>query len=124
MMRLRGTTWLAWALWAVWVVLFAALLFVGTDPPFVAVAATLAMMTVGALVASRRPANPIGWIFCAIGLGFMVGAATLGRAVMAPPATAAYTSHGMWLVAVIAGGSAAVSAGCQWRYRQVRLVDR
>ena len=54
------------------------------------------------------------------GLGFMVGAATLGRAVMAPPATAAYTSHGMWLVAVVAGVSAAVSAGCQWRYRRVR----
>lgn len=32
-MRLRGTTWLAWALWAVWVVLFAALLFVGTARP-------------------------------------------------------------------------------------------
>jgi hypothetical protein len=26
--------------------------------------------TVGALVASRRPRNPIGWIFCFIGLGF------------------------------------------------------
>jgi len=74
-MRRRWTTWLAWSLWAVWVVLFVTLLFIGTDPSraLVAVAATFAMVTVGALVASRRPANPIGWIFCALGLGFIVG---------------------------------------------------
>ncbi len=54
------------------------------------------------------------------GLGFMVGAATLGRALMAPSATAAYSSHGMWLVAVLGASCAAVSFGCQWRYRCVR----
>jgi hypothetical protein len=35
--------------------------------------ALLAFATVGAVLASRRPANPIGWVFCAAGLG---GAAT------------------------------------------------
>ena len=29
--------------------------------------------TVGALIASRRPENPIGWIFCAVGLVFGIG---------------------------------------------------
>jgi len=33
----------------------------------------LTFPTVGALVASRRPENPIGWIFCAAGLVFSVG---------------------------------------------------
>src|SRR4051794_37964965 len=30
--------------------------------------AFLAFPTVGALVASRRPANPVGWLFCALGV--------------------------------------------------------
>ncbi len=34
----------------------------------------LTFPTVGALVASRRPENPIGWIFCVVGLLFGVGA--------------------------------------------------
>jgi len=74
-MRRRWTTWLAWSLWAVWVVLFISFLLIGVDPSRApaALAATFAMVTVGALVASRRPANPIGWIFCALGLGFFVG---------------------------------------------------
>jgi hypothetical protein len=36
------------------------LLFVGSFP------------TVGALISSRRPGNPIGWIFCAMGLAFVL----------------------------------------------------
>ena len=73
-MRRRWTTWLAWSLWAVWVVLFVTFLLIGADPSraLVGVAATWGMVTVGALVASRRPANPIGWVFCAVGLGFFV----------------------------------------------------
>ncbi len=58
------------------------------------------------------------------GLGLMVGAATLGRALMASPATVAYTSHGMWLVALLGAIWAAISFGCQWRYRVVRVIDR
>ena len=33
----------------------------------------LAFPTVGALVALRRPENPIGWIFCAVGFAFALG---------------------------------------------------
>jgi hypothetical protein len=36
----------------------------------------LAFPTVGAIVASRRPENPIGWIFCVIGLSLIAGVAT------------------------------------------------
>jgi signal transduction histidine kinase len=32
--------------------------------------AVLAFAAVGAVLASRRPANPIGWVFCAAGLGW------------------------------------------------------
>ncbi|HYB88343.1 MAG TPA: ATP-binding protein [Streptosporangiaceae bacterium] len=36
----------------------------------------LAFAVVGAIVASHRPANPIGWLFLAEGLGFAIGVAT------------------------------------------------
>jgi len=36
----------------------------------------LAFAGVGAIVASHRPANPIGWLFLAEGLGFAIGLAT------------------------------------------------
>ena len=36
----------------------------------------LAFAGVGTVVASRRPANPIGWLFLAEGLAFAVGVAT------------------------------------------------
>ncbi|HEV3289373.1 MAG TPA: hypothetical protein VG123_10285, partial [Streptosporangiaceae bacterium] len=36
----------------------------------------LAFAGVGAIVASHRPANPIGWLFLAEGLGFAIGQAT------------------------------------------------
>jgi hypothetical protein len=41
------------------------------DPAFVVV--YLAFSTVGALVASRRPDNPLGWIMCVAGLSYAVG---------------------------------------------------
>ena len=41
--------------------------FRGSDMVF-----ALAFSTVGAVVASRRTQNPVGWLFCAAGLGFAV----------------------------------------------------
>src|SRR5829696_9978250 len=83
-MSARATSWLAWCLWLLCVSLISfALLFYflasptpATDTPPTLTALfrilSLAFPTVGALIASRRPKNPIGWIFCAGGLLYSV----------------------------------------------------
>jgi hypothetical protein len=45
----------------------------GTSSLVASVVFVFAFATVGALVASRRPANPIGWIMCASGLAYAIG---------------------------------------------------
>jgi hypothetical protein len=78
-MSARAAAWLAWSLWTLCVVLFAtAVLLLFLTPPIAskptAEALTglwvmaLSFPTVGAFVASRRPKNSIGWIFCGTGL--------------------------------------------------------
>lgn len=79
---------LAWSLWALSVALavssfvFAVLGWssqtaAGDPVGFGAlVAVALAFTTVGALIASRRPENAIGWIFCAVGFAFCLGGFT------------------------------------------------
>ena len=62
------------------------------------------------------PSNP------SAGLGMMVGGATLGRAVMAPIATSAFTSHGMWLPAALGAGCAVLTLACHLRYRATRVM--
>jgi hypothetical protein len=85
-MSLRTGAWLAWSLWAVCVALIGLALLLDfltvtvpipeARPPFGLAVLTgvlaLAFPTVGALIASRLPANPIGWIFC--GMGVLYGA--------------------------------------------------
>ncbi len=81
-MATRAAAWLAWLLW-VFSALFAATALAITaqsavrEVSYIEVGATLnalaiaaAFSTVGALVASRRSENPIGWIMCAVGLLF------------------------------------------------------
>ncbi len=85
-MRRRWTTWLAWGLWALTIALFAGVLSrVASselpDQPGVLDVLTLGLVilafpTVGAIIASRRPENPIGWIFCIIGLSVIAGVAS------------------------------------------------
>jgi hypothetical protein len=91
-MSARATSWLAWCLWLLCVSLISfALLFyflaspttpTDTPPALTAFlrALSLAFPTVGALVASRRPENPIGWIFCGTGILYGVQAFASGYA--------------------------------------------
>src|SRR5215213_6820169 len=78
-------TWLAWSLCAVCVALIGLALLLdfltgevfpagvsparpGTGFAVLTGVLSLAYPTVGALIASRLPANPIGWLFCGVGL--------------------------------------------------------
>ena len=82
-MKRRTSAWIAWSVWALCVALFASpvlLDFFNSSVPtrsgpisnlYIAVA-LLAYPTVGAIVASRRPNNLVGWIFCGMGLLFGV----------------------------------------------------
>jgi hypothetical protein len=91
-MSARATSWLPWCLWLLCVALTSLGLLVHflaspiptTDtPPALTVifrVLSLAFPTVGALIASRRPENPIGWIFCGTGLLFGVQAFASGYA--------------------------------------------
>ncbi len=70
-MSKRSAFWLAWSTWALYLVIAAVtlLLQIRDDPSswpsdlFDALV-LLAFATVGSLIASRRPENPIGWLFC------------------------------------------------------------
>jgi hypothetical protein len=76
-MNLRAATWLAWSLCVAHVAATEVLYFltppIPTRGPLAFWGASFVMLslaypTVGAVVASRRPKNPIGWILCAVGL--------------------------------------------------------
>ena len=72
-MSRRAAAWLAWSLWVLCVALISFEFLASPTPPTDTFTATLRVLslafpTVGALVASRQPENPIGWIFCAAGL--------------------------------------------------------
>ena len=82
--RHRSAAWLAWSIWALCIPIttFAGLLGLlvasaqGTSDwalPILLGVLLLTFPTVGALVASRRPENSIGWIFCVAGLVLAVG---------------------------------------------------
>ena len=81
----RAAAWLAWSLWALCVALIALALVLdlitgdvpalpgAVDRPGLGLAVltgvlSLAYPTVGALIASRLPTHPVGWIFCGAGL--------------------------------------------------------
>jgi hypothetical protein len=73
----------------------------------------LTFPTVGALVASRRPENPIGWIFCAVGLVLSVGvlaAAYADYALSAGPGSLPGEEYAAWLSAWTGGPGALLAA--------------
>jgi hypothetical protein len=91
-MSTRVTSWLAWSLAVLCVVLFlaAVALHIATLPvrppgswgtggistPLWAILPFLPFPIVGALVASKRPTNPVGWICLAVGLVWMLNMVT------------------------------------------------
>lgn len=75
-LRARVASWLALSLWALCVLLLALGVFFAYLNSFATgfsqylpnlIASTLTFSTVGALVAYRRPGNPVGWLLCATG---------------------------------------------------------
>ena len=117
----RRAAWLAWSLAALCVAMFLVdvALYLATLPvkppsswgtggvsvPLYAMLPFLPFPFVGALIASRRPSNPIGWICLAVGLLWMLNLLTssyvvYGLRVAAPgsvPYPAAIGSFGEWL---------------------------
>ena len=63
----------------------------------------LAFAVVGAIVASHRPANPIGWLFLAEGLSFAVGVATdtFARYAISAGAAPSSVAWADWLGAIL-----------------------
>ena len=111
MSRLTATR-LAWSLWALCVALTIAAMVLfalsasveikGSSRPLDLLSglAFLAFPTVGALVASRRPENLIGWIFC--GVGVVIGVSNFAseyaiRALLARPGSLPGGKEAAWL---------------------------
>jgi signal transduction histidine kinase len=79
-MSKRAAFWLAWFTWILYVVIaIVSLLFQMKNAPLelpsdlFAPLVLLAFATVGSLIASRRPQNPVGWIFCISALLWTLG---------------------------------------------------
>jgi DNA-binding SARP family transcriptional activator len=106
----RGTSWTAWSLFGLALALFAGFAVLsapGSPAPGPRVGAVdvvvfvlfLAYAAVGALVSSRRPANPIGWLLLCQGLLFELTAFSLG-----------YVKHGLFA----RPGSLPAATGMAW----------
>jgi hypothetical protein len=96
----RMVRWLAWGIWGL-TVLAAALTLVlaSLNEPlssFRNTALILAFSTVGALVASRRRENPIGWLFCSGALVWILGELALEVGVYALITDPGAFSNGAW----------------------------
>jgi hypothetical protein len=117
----RAAVWLAWSLWALCVALIALTLLldfltgevipagVSGERPGLGFAVltgvlSLAFPMVGALIASRLPTNPIGWLFCGMGVLY-----TAGRF------TSAYADYALGENFAFPGGeSVAWFSSCLW----------
>lgn len=103
-MSTRVAARVAWTLWA-WTLLAVAPTFLlaslNTPPSSVLVTAFLSVVifafsTVGALIASRRPENPIGWLFCCGAFIWSLGELTLEYGVYALVTAPGALPAGVW----------------------------
>ena len=114
----RAAAWLAWSLCALCVVLAVLTLVLAfVVPPLenrpndglavLMVVVALAYPTVGALIASRLPANPIGWLFCGLGLFFVAQRFTEVYAdyALLVNSTLPWGESAAWFSTTVAGGS-------------------
>ena len=106
--------WVAWSLWTVDVAVVPALLLSDDDGagPWSTLAGgifILAFATTGALVASRRPENPIGWLLCLTALSFAIGGVCVGiseyaareqREDLVAATVAAWVGTFVWMIGV------------------------
>ena len=119
-MNIRSATWLAWSLWTLSVALTAlSLLLViltlrdpGTPVPNYWLGNMLVVIdaTIGAIVASRRPENPIGWLLCLSGVAVSTSTFTSLYAIYALlartgtlPAAEASAWIAAWILPIIIG---------------------
>jgi hypothetical protein len=88
-MSARAAPWLAWSIWAVTLILNAPdLYFLRMNPGadslatnLIGVLVFMAYVTVGALIASRRPRNAVGWLLLSAGLFTIAGSLAIDYAV-------------------------------------------
>jgi hypothetical protein len=100
--------WLPWAIWLLTIVIGVAVapsaLKDGVLPFIAYTVFVLAFATVGALVASRRPRNPIGWLLLAAGLSYTVGGMTVAAAEHGDPGVwhdvAAWVGAWIWMAGI------------------------
>jgi hypothetical protein len=119
-MSRRTAAWLAWSLWAVTVTLTAlslVLLVLNLRYPNAPIpnywlgnALVVIDVTVGAIVASRRPENPVGWLLCLSGVAVSTSTFTSLYAIYALlaqpgslPAGEASAWIGAWILPIIIG---------------------
>lgn len=116
----RTAAWLAWSLWglsvaltALSLVLLILILYHPNTPVFgwwLGNATIVIDVTVGAIVASRRPENPVGWLLCLSGIVVSMSSFTSEYAIYALlaqpnslPAGEAMAWIGSWLLPIIIG---------------------
>src|SRR5215213_7630007 len=103
-MSIRGASWLAWTAWLTTLAaMVLAFLLASLNAPTSSALVTaclsvviLAFSTVGALVAARRPENPIGWLFCCGALTWGLGELTLEYGVYALVTAPGSLPAGAW----------------------------
>jgi hypothetical protein len=105
-MSYRTAAWLAWSIWVLalpFIAVGGGVLGFLRDSGMVVLFVLLAsftFITVGAVVASRRPDNPIGWIFCAGGFVLSVAVAAENYtqvALRASPVTLPGAEYAAWI---------------------------